>query len=285
MPPNFRTLPVPGVLLLLAVLALLSGCARESSERIGRFDPARDLFLAHFDSKTDVDDIHSIAGVATMLADPRFAAVDYHAVAGAYGTQEGLYVPSEELFQLAFGEHWSDAHADFAQAREAVVERVAQTLAAGGQVWIAEAGQSDFSAAVAKQIASTLPEVDLSQRFHVVQHADWNEEVTSAAALEYVRTRTAYHKIPDGNGLNNGTPGFKTETWRNWRDHVTDERLVRIWETAIAIADRENGTEGRYLNTAIAAGGMDFSDVAEACWIFGYEDLVDAEDFFRTFGR
>ena len=28
---------------------------------------------------------------------------------------------------------------------------------------------------------------------------------------------------------------------------------------------------------------MDFSDVAESCWIFGYEDLVDAEEFFDTF--
>jgi len=81
---------------------------------MGRFDVQRDLYLAHFDLKTDVDDVHSAAAVATMLADPRFAEVRYHAVAGAYGTQEGLYVPANEVFDRAFGEHWSDAHADFA---------------------------------------------------------------------------------------------------------------------------------------------------------------------------
>jgi hypothetical protein len=28
---------------------------------------------------------------------------------------------------------------------------------------------------------------------------------------------------------------------------------------------------------------MDFSDVAETCWIFGFSDLEDAEAFFREF--
>ena len=38
-----------------------------------------------------------------MLADPRFSNVKYHAVAGAYGIQEGLYVPPNDLFKIAFG--------------------------------------------------------------------------------------------------------------------------------------------------------------------------------------
>ena len=37
----------------------------------------------------DVDDIHSVASVATILSDPRLERVKYHAVAGAYGTQTG----------------------------------------------------------------------------------------------------------------------------------------------------------------------------------------------------
>ncbi len=36
-------------------------------DRIGKFNKDKDLYLAHFDCKTDVDDIHSIAGVATIL--------------------------------------------------------------------------------------------------------------------------------------------------------------------------------------------------------------------------
>jgi hypothetical protein len=100
-----------------------------------------------------------------------------------------------------------------------------------------------------------------------------------------VQTHTAYHKIPDGNGFNNGTPGFKDPDWIAWDAYVSDARLVEIWEMAIAIANRYNAAEGRYLNTAIEAGGMDFSDVAETCWIFGFEALPDAEAFFKEFGQ
>jgi hypothetical protein len=285
MPPSFRSYLLAPLSLLSALLLLGSGCARDADQKIGRFDPTRDLFLAQFDSKTDVDDLHSIAGVATMLAHPRLAGVKYHAVAGAYGMQGGLYVPSPELFDLAFGDQWSDAHHHYEEALAEVAGRAAETLRAGGSVWIAEAGQSDFSADLARRMAETLPEVDLRTRFHVVQHSNWNEEVTSPEDLAHVQTQTSYHKIPDGNGLHNGSPCFKTDDWHEWRAYLRDERLIRIWEMAIALADRYNGSEDRYLNTAIAAGGMDFSDVAETCWIFGYEDLIDAEDFFQTFGQ
>ena len=74
-------------------------------EPLGHFLPGRDLWLPQFDSKTDVDDLHSVAAVATLVRDPRFADVDYHAVAGAYGIQEGLYVPSPELFEKSFVEN------------------------------------------------------------------------------------------------------------------------------------------------------------------------------------
>jgi hypothetical protein len=52
---------------------------------------------------------------------------------------------------------------------------------------------------------------------------------------------------------------------------------------AIVFANRYNAQDGRYDNTAIGAGGMDFSDVAETCWIFGFAGLLDAEAFFREF--
>jgi hypothetical protein len=53
---------------------------------------------------------------------------------------------------------------------------------------------------------------------------------------------------------------------------------------AIAIANRYNAKDDRFDNTAIGAGGMDFSDVAETCWIFGFNDLLDANAFFEEFG-
>ncbi len=271
-------------ILLLILLPACSPGRTAQPEQLGQFSPATDLYLAHFDCRTDVDDLHSVAGVATMLADPRFADVRFHAVAGAYGIQEGLYVPANELFELAFGDHWSDAHADRARALEEVAPLVMSTLRAGGSVWIAEAGQSDFSAALVRFIHDEVQSDSIVDRVHVVQHADWNEQVTSPEALAFVREAAMYHRIPDGNAVGNGTPGFRTETPVDWRMHIQDARLTEIWETAIRLGDTFNGVEARYLNEAIQSGGLDFSDVAETAWIFGFGDLVDASDFFEEFG-
>jgi hypothetical protein len=266
--------------------ALLSSCAfQEHSEPdvLGRFDRDQDIYLAHFDLKTDVDDVHSVAGVATMLADPRFSKIRYHAVAGTYGIQEGLYVPAEDVFDMAFGQHWSDAHGDLDKALDEVRRLSIETLNDGGSVWIAEGGQSDFSAALIRSIKEMMPESTVKDRIHVVQHADWNEEVTTAEDLALVKEAASYKKIPDGNATGNGSPGFRSETPVNWQDHVSDARLTEIWTAAIEIANKYNGADGRYLNEAIRGGGLDFSDVAESTWIFGFNDLVNANDFFEEF--
>jgi len=270
---------------LFSFLVLFVACqpATSASQSLGRFSVEHDLFLAQFDSKTDVDDIQSVAAVATMLADPRFSEVRYHAVAGAYGIQDGLYVPANELFELAFGSNWSDAHNDYERALSEVSALVIEILNSGGTVWIADAGQSDFTADVVRQIENALPEIDPKKRIHVVQHSEWNQEVTAPENLAYVKTTASYHKIPNGNAPGNGTPGLRTDESVVWREHITSSKLQEIWELAIAIANRYNAQDGRYDNTAIGEGGMDFSDVSETCWIFGFAGLADVEAFFREF--
>lgn len=268
---------------LTLVLAITASGALWADAAIGNFNPERDLFIPQFDSKTDVDDVHSVAGVATMLKAPQLADVNYHAVAGAYGIQEGLYVPSPELFKLAFGTSWSDAHQDHEQAVEEVAQRVSETLLNGGHVWVAEAGQSDFTADWLQQVRESHPSIETSMYVHVVQHSDWNGSVTSPDKLAYVRQYANYHKIADGNDIGNGTPGFKAESDQLWAQAMGSDRVGNIWRMARSIADQYNGAEERYNNETIAAGGMDFSDVSESCWIFGYEGLHDAEAFFQEF--
>jgi hypothetical protein len=271
------------ILVLLMVIMALPNPSRGAQEHLGRFDLQHDLFLAHFDLKTDVDDIHSVAATATLLNDPRLAGVNYHAVAGAYGIQEGLYVPADKLFDLAFEGRWSDAHTDLSNALEEVRRKAVATLNQGGTIWIAEAGQSDFSAALVRRIQDDMPERNVKERIHIVQHADWNEEVTTPDDLAFLKKTITYHKIPDGNASGNGTPGFRSDELINWKENVGDAKSIRIWEMAIDIAKTYNGVEGRYLNESIQKGGLDFSDVAESVWIFGFGDLVDANAFFSEF--
>ncbi len=247
------------------------------------FDPEGDLLLAQFDCKTDVDDLHTVAAFATVLRHPEYRNLNYHAVAGAYGIQEGLYVPPNELFQLAFGNRWSDAHEEGNMAVQEVLTLVEETLEQGGDIWIAEAGQSDFSARWIRALLALQPELPTKQRIHIVQHSSWNQEVTAAENLRFVKKVTDYRKIPDGNTEGNGTPGFRSDEIIAWRSQIKDPELIAIWETALRIGNQYNGKEGRYLNTSIAKGGLDFSDLSETCYLLDLADIKDANAFFAYF--
>ena len=253
--------------------------------KAANFNIEKDLLLVQFDCKTDVDDLHSVAAFITLMSDPDFKKVNFHAVAGTYGIQEGLYVPPNDLFRLTFGDNWTDAHENLKSAVEQVKGLAKATLANKGDIWIADAGQSDFSAALVKALQADLPELNISQRIHIVQHSDWNEEVTSPGSLDFVKKNTAYHKIPDGNAVGNGTPGFRSPDYTNWKDKITDPKLVEIWQLAIDLGNKYNGKEGRYNNEAIAAGGLDFSDLSEVCWILGLEDIKDTAHFFNLYSN
>lgn len=84
-------------------------------------------------------------------------------------------------------------------------------------------------AAVIKKITAEMPGTDLKRRIHVVQHADWNEEVTSPDALAYVKFRTTYHMIPDGNAGGNGTQGLRVLEFTNWKSYLSDPKMVASW--------------------------------------------------------
>ncbi len=270
---------------LTIFLTILISCIQEQTEMsiIGKFNVNKDLFLAQFDCKTDVDDVLSVAGVATILADPRFSGVHFHAVAGTYGIQKGLYVPADTLFNFVFGNNWSDAYSDYANALSKVTFLVTNTLKDSGNIWIAEAGQSDFTAALIRKIKARLPDIKTTERVHIVQHSEWNENNTAPENLFYVKAHADYHKIPDGNVTGNGSPGFYNEEKINLQTYMTDLRLLKIWQLAMETAKRYNGKKGRYNNPAIAMGGLDFSDVSETCWIFGFNHLKNAEQFFLEF--
>ena len=247
------------------------------------FDMENDLLLAQYDCKTDVDDLHSVAAFCTLLSNPDFSKIKCHAVAGTYGIQEGLYVPPNDLFELAFGDNWTDAHKNFEMAIDKVKGIVKTTLDNKGDIWIAEAGQSDFSAELVRSIQADLPDVNISQRIHIVQHGNWNEKVTSPENLEFVKQNTDYIKIPDGNVVGNGTPGFRSPDYKQWESKITNPELKKVWQLAVDLSLKYNGKEGRYNNEAIAAGGLDFSDLVEVCWILGLRDIENAEDFFNLY--
>lgn len=275
--------------LFIAIATILLSFNRRfvdnSYQKPGGFNIKKDLLLVQFDCKTDVDDLHSAAALATLLSHRKFSKINYHAVAGTYGIQEGLYVPPNPLFRLAFGDNWTDAHENVEPAVQKVKAIIKTTLAKQGDVWITDAGQSDFTWHLIKQIQDELPAISTQKRIHVIQHSDWNEEVTSPEKLEYVKKNADYQKIPDGNVVGNGTPGFRDPNYTKWKTKITNKKLRNIWQLAIDISNQHNGKENRYNNLAIAAGGLDFSDLSEVCWVLGLQDIKDAEHFFNLYSK
>ena len=264
--------------LLLAMVFTVVVQAQKS-----KFNMSKDLLLVQLDCKTDIDDLHTAAGFATLLNHPDYQNLHYFVIAGTYGIQEGLYVPPNELMKLAFNNNWSDAHSKWAKSVDKVAERAQKTINNGGAVWVAEAGQSDFTADWVQKLIEKNPTLNLKEKIHVVQHSDWNESVTEPTKLKYAQTKTDYHKIADGNAVGNGTPGLKSDGNVNWEDKLNDAHLSLVWNTAIRLGNTYNGKEGRYLNKSVAEGGLDFSDLSEVCYILNLMEIKDADEFFTYF--
>lgn len=244
---------------------------------IGRFDPAKDLLVANYDSKPDVDDLQAVAGLGTVLTHPDFACVDFIAAHGAYGIQSGNFLPAADLFTLAFDDKWIDAHADRNAAIETLAARMEKTLKDGGKVWVAEAGQSDVTAEAVKR----LPKETWSG-VNIVQHSYWNETQTSPDAMNTLVYNVSYHRIQDGNFPDNGTPAFNTDDGSHWEVLLADPKVGALWTEAKRLSELHNPV-AEYVNPAVEKGGLDFSDTVEIAYIFGFEDMEGVGEFVERF--
>lgn len=269
--------PTLFILLLLSLPLTLN--ARTADNDAPAFNMEKDLLLLHFDLKTDVDDVHTIAATDLILRSPAFTKLKVFAVSGTYGVQGGLYVPADKLLDRVFGNRWVDAHMYRAKALTSTISVIHDTLSTGGKVWLAEAGQSDFTAAILRQYTARFGKLDPTSLI-VVQHSEWNENNTSQDALQYTKENTTYIKIPDGNTLGNGTPGYNNPTYPAKQLENQSQPTAETWKMASAISKGFNGVNGRYLNKAIESGGVDFSDLAEVIWILNIENVDSAKDFF-----
>jgi len=279
---KIRVATMLGALMLAVPVGFAQAASYGPEPSVSGLLQAQDLLIANFDSKPDVDDLQAIAALGTILQDKCFSDINFLAVAGAYGVQGGEYVAAPKLFTLAFGDRWTDAHGDRDKAVKVASKRAVETLKSGADVWLQEAGQSDFSALLVQAIRAQLPELNSKQRIHTVQHSVWNEQHSSPDALLYVREFTHYVKIPDGNAGGNGTPGFNTTDGSWWNALLQDEQLSELWHEAKRLGDKYNIDAG-YDNPSIGAGGFDFSETVEATWMLNLNHLKDVDEFFQEF--
>ncbi|MGQ1891593.1 hypothetical protein ACT29H_14225 [Thermophagus sp. OGC60D27] len=246
------------------------------------FDKEKDLLVACFDLKPDEDDVHAGTALACMLLHPDLAGINYYAVAGTYGEQEGKYVQTAtpDFFNQLFGpenKKWTDAHANWNKSIKRVRQLVKSTLKSGGKIFIQEAGQSDFTHDLLKAlINSGVAPAVVKNKIIVVQHSKWNEDQTNQENLQWVKNNTHYVKIDDGNKDGNNTPGYKTDDTdfliRAKKQTNPNAKARAFWTQAEQIC---KAWDASWINKTIDAGGLDFSDCVENWWIFDLDDKAD----------
>ena len=306
----------PRLIILFSVALILLGDVGEAqkpaastrpddTKMFGRFDPAKDIFFPQFDGRPDADDVHAQAAIGSMLRHPEFSKVKVYAVHNAYGKQKGVIHDSRTLMAMAFGgaegpDTWTDANtpetsqrgnpdSKWALSVARLADKAQATLKAGGAVWVMEAGQSDITADwVALLIKRGISDKTIKENVHVVQHSKWNEDQASGGALDYVKLKTSYIKIDDGNSKKNKTPDYQTD-----KDEVPAHSPMR--EKAKTAANPNAATRAMWMDadriigkwkadySNIHRGGLDFSDVVEAWWIFQPEDADTIPDFWAKY--
>ena len=274
---------------------LLIICFNVTSALVARpqFDVRKDILIAQFDSKPDPDDIHAQAALGTLLSHPDLEGVRCYAVAGAIGIQDGEFIDSTELFNLAFGpegQGWTNAHRDWHGSVTSIHEQVAPILKAGGKVWVQEAGQSDITAAwIRSLLADGFSEAVIKARVIVVQHSQWNEDKSTPDDLIYVKEKANYQQIDDGNarirtGPDRGpdTPQYLSENTEFLEQAKTtaNEKARQLWAEADRICD---ALTYRPDYSRISTGGIDFSDCVENMWIFDITGVDTVDAFWQRF--
>lgn len=234
----------------------------------GSFNQSRDLIALHYDHAPDPDDGHA-AAAAFVVQDRMGLAVQV--VGGTHGVYSaGRYVPaSESLMNSIWGQNWLDAHNNRSSSVSQSATRWAGTLAAGGDIWIAEGGPSDFTAAVVRIIQQNYPEFQTRNRIHLVQHSIWNEDHALREDLNFVRSNTNYIKIADGNELNS-TADFRGDS-QSFVNRARASQYRHVWNVAFD-----------YLSPSEK---LDFSDTVELMYILGIgpSQIANADGFADRF--
>lgn len=233
----------------------------------GPFDPAADLLVLHFDSRTNFDDAFSAVAALEVTSRLGLESLVVH------GTRSGGTPPVNEdaavVIAAAWGDEWLDADADRELAVTASAERWLTTLDAGGSVWVAEAGPSTLTAEVVREVVSLRPDLDPSTRIHVIQHSGHNERNTGSEDLAYVRSALDYQRIDDGNEVN-GTADFEQPS-PAFVAAALEGRHAEAWSTAFELFGPDPI--------------LDFSDTVTVLHILGItvDEVADPNDFADVF--
>ncbi len=256
---------------VLFVWIFASPMRTDAKEEVGRaFDPERDLLSLHYDHAPDRDDGHSAAADRTVIESLFGAEWMVHRVlpiSGTYGKNKRSFISeSDAVMDVVWKARggWVAVAREWDKAVETVYERWLAVLTEGGDVFVKEGGQSDFTAAVVKRLRQEHPEIETHRRIHVIQHSRWNEDQTTPEALEYVKMHARYVRISDANRYLNVKGGDVAFT----QAAIEHPVFGPSWQAAFKYYD--------------PVKRLDFSDTGELLYILGLGEM-SVTDFMKRF--
>ena len=230
------------------------------------FDRNLDLISLHFDHTTPSDSHATVA--AQTITD--ILGVDRWVVSGTYGTNPDAYlVNSEPLMDITWGNgNWRNADDNLTDVVAETANRWEATLNRGGDVWVAEGGQSDFTADVVRELLLRRASTP-TQRIHVVQHSQDNETTTTPADLTFIQANSDYIAIADGS-IANTTADLEGAT-DGWKEAALDSQRSEAWSAAFEQLDPDEQ--------------LNFSDSVAVLYIVGVglDQVADPDDFANLF--
>jgi hypothetical protein len=249
-----------------SILLGVAACLFISFQSIAAFDRQSDLVALHFDHAPDRDDGHAAVAALMMVQSLDLNSI---VVGGAYGrwNADRYDAGSEAVMDVTWGADWHNAHSDYSGALNTSLGRWLETLDNGSDIWIAEGGQSDFTADLLRQLHRARPAVDTTQRVHLVQHSDWNEVHADQSDLDFVRANSHYILIDDGN-FSNATADLNQKS-ASFVSAVLSSQYANAWQAAFNYLDPNDK--------------LDFSDTVELLHIVGIgTDQVKTPDEFAA---
>ena len=240
-----------------------------SSIAYADFSIDSDLISLHYDHAPDRDDAHAAVAGLMVASSIGFRP---HVVSGAYGdANKSRYNPrSENVMDAVWPSYWLNAHSHYADTLQLTVSAWIATLRNGGSIFVAEGGQSDFTADVVRQIQA-FEAIETRTRITVVQHSQWNEDHTSETDLRYVKENTNYIRLDNGNHTNNSANLNQKSS--SFVKKARDGNFANQWAIAFDYLDPNEK--------------LDFSDTVELLYILGIgkDRVASVDDFGNEFFR
>jgi hypothetical protein len=237
----------------------------------------KDLLILNYDSWPDQDD-HQAVLMAAYIVDK--LNLNPFVVVGAHGENNPhlSFIPGSQYHWRSVFPATLDAYTKKDQSVETVAILIAEKLRNGGKVSIAEGGPSDFTARVLRYVLAEYPAADL-KRISVYQHSTgataFNEAKTLPANLAFVKQRTTYVPVPNGNIGGNGSADFQepasSPMCQRFMQQVLTGPYAAQWQRAYSIIGD--------------ARKCDASDAVELLAIVGDKTTLTFDDFLREYVR